>query len=362
MSSVHLEEEVTQKRKVFKTDSYPMSIGEFANMYTNDEVQINPDFQRNFRWTDLQKSKLIESILLGIPIPPIFVYQNDMGIWEVVDGLQRLSTILQFMGIHKSEPNLELVETHYLPSLKGIKWDGDENDNFSFSNKQKLDFKRSKINLSIILNDSDKDAKFDVFERLNTGGAFANPQEVRNSVMVMMNKPIFERFLALSNDASFLECLNINERLINENYNMELALRFIGINYFSFDPKVHVSDYLDQISKLICAYTNEQFSVLEKTFLDLFKLINKVSGENAFRRFKDGKYLGGFQESTFEFITIGAFANKDELNESNLLQKMQAVFTNPTFSQYTGSGSNIRTRVPNFLAQAPKHFEVGNGI
>ncbi|WP_319783569.1 DUF262 domain-containing protein [Oceanisphaera sp. IT1-181] len=362
MSNVQLENEISQKRKVFKTDSYPMSIGEFSNMYINNEVLINPDFQRNFRWSDLQKSKLIESILLGIPVPPIFVYQNDKGIWEVVDGLQRLSTILQFMGVHKSEPPLELVETNYLPSLKGIVWgnneESDDNNPLIFSNKQKLDFKRSKINLSIILNDSDKDAKFDIFERLNTGGSFANPQEVRNSVMVMMNKPIFERFLSLSTNSNFINCLNINERLINENYNMELALRFIGINNFSFDSKVHVSDYLDHISKKLCEYGDSEFEDIEEKFIKIFTLLNNVSGENSFRRFKEDKYTGGFQESTFEFVTIGVFNNIEDLTESNLLEKIRSVFTNDTFNRYTGSGSNIKTRVPKFLTEAPTHFKV----
>ncbi|QPL54955.1 DUF262 domain-containing protein [Vibrio navarrensis] len=356
MSSEKLAVEVENKRKVFKTDSYPMSIGEFANMYTNNEVLINPDFQRNFRWTDLQKSKLIESILLGIPVPPIFVYQNNDGVWEVVDGLQRLSTILQFMGIHKSEECMQLTETNYLPHLRGIKWDGEEDDPFVLSTKQKLDFKRSKINLSIILNDSDSDAKFDVFERLNTGGSFATPQEVRNSVMVMMNKPIYERFQTLSNNAEFLRSLNISERLIRENYNMELALRFIGLNYFNFDSRVHVSDFLDYVSKQLCSSEEPKFDRIEQEFLEVFHLIDSVSNENSFRKYTEGKYSGGFQESTYEFITIGVCKNLSTLNNENLLEKMRSVFTNENFLSYTGSGSNIKTRVPKFLKAAPLHF------
>lgn len=358
MSNIQLAEEIIQKRKIFKTDSYPMSIGEFANMYINDEVKINPDFQRNFRWTNLQKSKLIESVLLGIPIPPIFVYQDDNGIWEVVDGLQRLSTILQFMGVHKTEPDLVLEGTEYLPSLDGMKWRGDEEDDFVFNSKQQLDFKRSKINLSIILNDSDYNAKFDVFERLNTGGSFANPQEVRNSVMVMMNKPIYERFNSLSNNKFFVEAINLNERLMNEKYNMELALRFIGINQFEFNSKMHVSDYLDEVSKKLCAYSDEQFDALEADFNSVFSLIHSVAGESSFRRYKDGKYIGGFQESTFEFITIGVYKNRDKLDKINLKGKMVSVFTNSAFNQYTGSGSNIKVRVPKFLDAAPEHFRV----
>ncbi|HFQ5425084.1 TPA: DUF262 domain-containing protein [Vibrio vulnificus] len=356
MSSKQLAIEVESKRKVFKTDSYPMSIGEFANMYINDEVLINPDFQRNFRWTDLQKSKLIESILLGIPVPPIFVYQNNEGVWEVVDGLQRLSTILQFMGLHKSEPSLELTKTNYLPNLQGIKWEGDEDDPLALTSKQKLDFKRSKINLSIILNDSDADAKFDVFERLNTGGSFATPQEVRNSVMVMMNKPIYQRFYELANQPKFLKTLNISDRLINENYNMELALRYIGLNYFDFDARVHVSDFLDDVSKQLCSSTDSNFDLIEQQFNEVFSLIDSVAGENAFRKFQNDKYTGGFQESTFEFITIGVNKNLATLNSQNLLEKMQEVFSNTNFLSYTGSGSNIKTRVPKFLNAAPTHF------
>ena len=121
--------EIDQKRTEFKTESYPMSIGELINLYEKGEIVINPDFQRYFRWTNTQKSRLIESILLGIPIPSIFVFQRQDGIWEVVDGLQRISTLLQFMSdlpeiedIPKKE-RLRLEATKYLPSLEGMVWE-----------------------------------------------------------------------------------------------------------------------------------------------------------------------------------------------------------------------------------------------
>jgi uncharacterized protein with ParB-like and HNH nuclease domain len=98
-------EQIAEQKKEFKTDNYPMSSGEIISIYKNDEIIINPEFQRYFRWSPEQKSKFIESILLGIPIPPIFVYQRDDGIWEVVDGLQRLSTILEFVGSLKKDGN-----------------------------------------------------------------------------------------------------------------------------------------------------------------------------------------------------------------------------------------------------------------
>src|SRR5215204_5137795 len=98
-----LQERIENRRKEIRTDGYPVSIGEWISLYENRELDIHPEFQRVFRWTDAQKTSLIESILLGIPIPSVFVSQRADGVWDVVDGLQRLSTIFQFMGIFKDE-------------------------------------------------------------------------------------------------------------------------------------------------------------------------------------------------------------------------------------------------------------------
>src|ERR1035437_442831 len=99
-----LADEITKAQRSVRTDAYQMSIGEIVSMYENDEIIIDPDFQRLFRWNDGQKSKFIESILLGIPIPSIFVFERENGKWELIDGLQRVSTLLEFMGKLRS-PN-----------------------------------------------------------------------------------------------------------------------------------------------------------------------------------------------------------------------------------------------------------------
>lgn len=88
-----LQQEIDARRAEIRTDEYAMSIGEWISLYENKELDIHPEFQRFFRWSIWQKSRLIESILLGIPIPTIFVSQRKDGVWDVVDGLQRLSTI-----------------------------------------------------------------------------------------------------------------------------------------------------------------------------------------------------------------------------------------------------------------------------
>ena len=93
-----LQEEIDKTRQDIRTDGYSMSIGEWISLYEKNEIDIHPDFQRFFRWSDHQKSTFIESILLGIPIPPIFVSQRNDGIWDVIDGLQRLSALPPIWG------------------------------------------------------------------------------------------------------------------------------------------------------------------------------------------------------------------------------------------------------------------------
>ena len=85
-----------------------MSIGELANLYRDEEIDVHPEFQRLYRWSDYQKTKLIESVMLNIPIPQIYVSQNEEGVWDVIDGVQRLSTIFQFMGILKDDEGEKL--------------------------------------------------------------------------------------------------------------------------------------------------------------------------------------------------------------------------------------------------------------
>lgn len=140
-----LEEQVGEARRSISADGYPMSIGELTNLHRDKELIIRPEFQRFFRWTQTQKSRLVESLLLGIPLPSIFVSQQENGAWELVDGLQRVSTILQLQGeLVDAEgnklPPLTMRATKYLPALEGRVWQ-DEDPDKCLSEAQRLDIK-----------------------------------------------------------------------------------------------------------------------------------------------------------------------------------------------------------------------------
>jgi len=158
-----LQEEIDRTRGEIRTDGYSVSIGEWISIYEKNELDIHPEFQRFFRWTPKQKSRLVESILLGIPIPPIFVSQRSDGIWDVVDGVQRLSTIFEFVGVLKNEKQklltpLILEATVYLPSLAGKSWQNAHKPKLALTTAQQLLIKRAKIDVSIILKESNDSA------------------------------------------------------------------------------------------------------------------------------------------------------------------------------------------------------------
>jgi hypothetical protein len=98
MSTTELEEALIEARNTLTADRLDMSFGELINMYDSGELIIDPEFQRYFRWEIDQRTRFIESILCGIPVPSLFMAEDKEGKWEVVDGLQRLSAILSFFG------------------------------------------------------------------------------------------------------------------------------------------------------------------------------------------------------------------------------------------------------------------------
>ena len=192
-----LSDEIREHRAEIRSDSYPMSVGELVNLYKDGELDVHPEFQRFYRWTPMQKTRLIESLLLGIPLPSIFVSQRENGVWDVIDGLQRLSTIFQLIGILNDEQGnpvepLVLMKTKHLPSLDNRMWHAVETHEGIGSDNQ-LIIKRSKIDVNIVLRESSKDSKYELFQRLNTGGSLLSPQELRNVLMIMID-PEFYRW------------------------------------------------------------------------------------------------------------------------------------------------------------------------
>lgn len=306
--------DITEKRKDIHADSYDMSVGEIINMYKDGDLDIHPEFQRFFRWTNYQKTRLIESLLLNIPIPPIFVSQRSDGVWDVVDGLQRLSTIFQFVGICRDEngkdmPPLVLEGTNLLPNLKGKKYI-DDDTNYSFSPVEQRYLKRAKIGFNILLTESDQSSKYELFQRLNTGGTALTDQEVRNCLMVMTNSDLFRKIAELSHNEAFINTTRLSDRQKVERYDMELVTRFICLRHSTVEELKKVSDIGEFLNdKIIQLFNDEHIDWNTETsvFNKTFECISEALDEQAFCRFivDKNRYRGGFNIGAFEIIAVG---------------------------------------------------------
>ncbi len=301
-----LQKEIENMSKAIKTDNYPMSIGELANLYQVGDLDISPIYQRMFRWDITQQSALIESILLNIPIPPIYVYQNEKGKWNLIDGQQRLSTIFKFMGILKKisddgetdgglkdimerEP---LTRTKFLPSLEGKYWE-DEDEQKSLTEVQRRYIKRSKILIIIIDKSSDEFAQYEMFQRLNTGGSHLSPQEIRNCILVMKNEEIYKKMRDLSRYENFVKAIPISEKDADEQGYLELVVKYFILRYSDLevsDSENYNNFLTDEILRLI----NADIIDLEKeseVFKKTFDLLYRVMDENAFKKYDKRKKL-----------------------------------------------------------------------
>jgi hypothetical protein len=369
---VSLQDEIDQKRREIHTQGYPMSVGELLSLYRDGDLDIHPEFQRFFRWSPSQKSRFIESLLLGIPIPSIFVHQRHDGIWDVIDGLQRLSTIFEFVGVLKEEdgsavPARALIATEYLPSLDGVQWEAGNGGHCLTPEQQRL-IKRAAIDIKIVTRESDEDAKFDLFQRLNTGGSQLSDQEVRNCLLIMVSSSFYRWLDELRNSSAFVTTVALSDRAQSEQYDAELALRFMALAE-STDEELKsigdMSDFLDRKSVAFAAAKDYDRTAHRQAFDETFHLLADALGDEAFRRYDPDtdRFLGGFSVSAFEAITVGVHASLGQwldmdpaTRSTELRNRAQSLWQDKKFRKNSGSGIRASGRIPNTVPRGRDLF------
>ena len=369
-----LQKEIDLMAKAIKTDNYPMSIGELANLYQEGDLKINPIYQRMFRWDITQQSALIESILLNIPIPPIYVYQNEKGKWNLIDGQQRLSTIFKFMGILKkdSEDGQEkgivesepLTRTKFLPSLEGKFWDN-EDESISLTDAQRRYIKRSKILIIIIDKSSDEFAQYEMFQRLNTGGSHLSPQEIRNCILVMKNEEVYKKLREMSKHSSFINAVPISEKDSEEQGYLELVVKYFVLRYSNFevsDSENYNNFLTDEILDLINKDSID-FEKESELFKQTFDLLYDVMDENSFKKYdaEKSKSCGAVLVGAYEAIIPGLTANinyyKDHKPE--LEEMIKGVYNTEAYLAATKRGVRPIGRIKKLVEFSKENFSRG---
>ncbi len=338
-------------------------------MYSNEEINILPDFQRLHRWSLEKKSNFVESILIGIPIPPIFVFETENGIWELVDGLQRISTILEFMGVLKDVDNPSqlkrsvLAKTKYLPSLERVAWEAKTNSEITLGKSMQLFFRRARLDFEILKHPSDPKTKYDLFQRLNRGGAYANEQEVRTCSMVLADADFTQCLKEVANSDDFKELCRVTQEQHQRQRDLEYLVRLIVHTFVEYSSHMDIEEYLSNgILKVI--ENNKQKEAL-MTARWVIETLRRVGGSDVLLPPIDDDQANvgrRFSLRAIEVIAVGVARNRDALicmrnADSFIAERIETFWADPMADELRSGGQRGTTRIQKSIPHGEEWFK-----
>jgi|GEM_PF-957519 len=343
--------EILPKERRVYSDKPDRSIFELYRQYQKGNLELRPEFQRLQVWDNSKSSRLIESVLLEVPIPVIYLSEESDGKYSVIDGQQRLNAFIKFL-----ENNLRLSGLTILAELNGKR--------FQDIPKNLQDkFENATIRIIEIRKESDPDVKFEIFERLNTGSVQLNAQELRNCIYRGKYNELLKE---LSEEKDFQFLLGLKE----PHYRMqdrELILRFFAFyhnTYLKYTPpmKRFLNKEMEKYRNLNDAEENELRNVFKKSV----RLSKIVLGDKAFHRFvpgsnedPNGYYEKKMNKGLFDIIMFGftmydenqIVPNSDTIREELLwMMTHEEDFVNAISGSGTDSKDKTLTRFDKWLS------------
>jgi len=293
--------ELAAQRRSVDFDTYDVTVDELLRRLSRRRIDIAPVYQRKFRWDRARQSQLIESIFLGIPIPPLFMATNRredlQNQWEVVDGLQRLLTLAAFAGdeevfdaagLDLKDDRLTLFGLEKIPSFDGLAFtDLPEDIRTSFEDRP--------VRVVVLNDKSDLQVRFDLFERLNTGGIALTAQEIRESVY---RGPFMDLLDKLANSEEFRTVVKLAPPRWKDGTPQDYVLRFFAFaeEYRSF--KHLVQNFLNEFVQ--GAHADPQIDRRNVVFRRTFAVLARSFPEGLV-----GK-TGQTPVNLFEGVSVGA--------------------------------------------------------
>ena len=346
MAIENLIENVDNQIIKIRTKSLDVSFNELYDMYKNNELTISPDYQRLFRWEEEKQSRFVESLILEMPVPPIFVIETDDGVYELIDGLQRISSYLHFRGEHLGETvgDLNGLTFNKLPKALQIK------------------IKRSFVRMEVIKKESDVDLKYHMFKRLNTGGELLSAQEIRNCTIRLLGSDGINFLERCSQNIDFKAVINrVASDKKKMKYDQELILRFLAIKNDIDNYKYPVTEYLTRYLEKIT--TKEvPFDYKKETFIfeQTFKFINDNWGEEVFsRKTANGAVRNEFVLYYFDGIVVSIASYIDKIMQSDYNDRVvecinQIKYGTELQSYKTGNVNGVKARIRLFMEGVSK--------
>ncbi len=323
-----IEDQIRDKQQIVDYDvkEYPVEIivKKYTDNASTDENEIFiPAYQRAFVWEEDRQAKFIESVLLGLPIPYIFTAENDDGRLEVIDGSQRIRTLTNFLNDNLVLKNLEILS--FCNDMTFSK--------FSVSRQRKIN--NTSLRMIVLSEKSDADARFMLFERINSGSVLLQAMEKRKG---SYKGPFTDFIYECSKNPIFVELTNFTPKTLKRGEPQELILRFFAYSENLTNYDGYVNEFLDSFTK----EKNEGFDKgkMESEFLSMLKYVKA--------HFKHGFLKGENHTSTprvrFEAIAVGV--NLALRVNSNPTTKVSNWLDTQTFIEHvTGSSTNTPVRL-----------------
>lgn len=366
----------TTTRRV-QTQPYDYAVRSLMDMIVDQDLVLNPDYQRHYRWDAEKASRFIESLILNIPVPVIYLSEEADTSLTVIDGQQRLSALLSFIkpddldSVFEKEPEFQQTEASELEKLDseftisplvltGLKVRSDLNGTSfkELSREDKNALQKRHIRCIVILNESDSMLKYEVFERLNTGSVELSSQEIRNcTYRGSFNKLINKR---LVKNEKFKELISLPEKDRKSMKDAELVLRFFAYSDLFPTYNDNYVEYLNEYMEDNRNMSLERLKDMEFTFSKTIELLYSILGPKiAFRRPRnrsnpaDGKWNlrsinGAIYES--QMIVYSCLPSIDKISQSKqgeVREKTFAVFRDDVYWDAISQGTATKNRVKN---------------
>lgn len=324
-----------RKQRDLVTSVLDYNLQTLSDLIQDRNIDLSPRYQRRFRWDTKRQSELIESFLMNVPVPPIFLNEDDFGKYSVIDGKQRLSAINAFM-----RGRLKLSGLTVFADINGLTFDDLP------TNLQNVMQTRANLRAIIILRQSDPDVKFQVFTRLNKGGVRLNAQEIRNSAWP---GPLNDLILDLSEHEHFHRLLGIKVKersaIYKEMRDAEFVLRYLA---FRTDWHSFTSRMMRHMDRFMAANQHMKRDKLDEArtdFLETLVVVDAAFGDCAFKRWQPEKQMWRQQvlASLFDaqmFACRGRDPHLLRRRRKRITKGMQVLFSDDEFRRSIDAATN----------------------
>lgn len=326
-------------RRELLTSVLDYNLNTLSDLVTSEQIDLSPRYQRRDRWKSDRQSRLIESFFMNVPIPPIFLNEDDYGKYSVIDGKQRLTAIHEFMRGRLR-----------LKGLKVFKELNDKTIDDLGPSLRAVIGTRANLRATIILRQSDKEVKFEVFRRLNTGGVSLNPQEIRNSTWP---GPLNEMLLDLSEHPTFRRLLGMSKpstsMLFKEMRDVELVLRFFAFRKDWETFTGGMAKRLDQFMTDNQRAKKLELDEMRDSFLRTLETVEAAFGTNAFRRYNPdtGSWRKPVLAALFDaqmFAAMNWRPDQVGVHATDIDREYQSLFSDSAFRQSIDAATNTPAR------------------